>query len=130
MSWVTDVCRFRSTSSFPTGGDPMMPRRHWVWRAVLTAGLILSAGCQTRVNPVGTPVPRPAVGDSVPAPGIARVAPSPAPEPVAAPSVRPAPPALRIAPEASTITADDLGLQLLATFPEGAVPDETSPVRW
>jgi hypothetical protein len=51
--------------------------------------------------------------------------------PVAAPSpIVPAKPALRIAPEASTITADDPGLQLLASDEADPARDRTAEVRW
>ncbi len=88
----------------------MMARRHSIVQAVFAAGLVLVAGCKGKVNPAPVPAP---VSVSV----------------VAQPVIPPKP-AVRISPEAFTITGDDPGLQLLATDEADAARDRTAEVRW
>ncbi|HZW34411.1 MAG TPA: DUF1549 domain-containing protein [Isosphaeraceae bacterium] len=103
-----------------------MPRRRWVVRAGLAVGLVLVVGCRARVALESAPPPGPATaGRPAPAdPGR-----GPAPQAAATP-VRPAPAAVRISPEVSTIAADDPGLQLLAADAADPARDRTVEVQW
>ncbi len=98
----------------------MLARRRLIFQAVFTAGLILIVGCHGRVEPGARPTadrPAPAVSAAVPQ------------QAEASPSL-PVKPAVRISPEAFTITADDPGLQLLATDETDSARDRTAEVRW
>ncbi len=100
-----------------------MPRRCLMVRAASAAVLLLAAGCQHRVEPTSSPA-HPAAEPTtaqVPAPAVPEAAIPPSP---------PAGPAVTISPEAFTITADDAGLQLLATDSAEPARDRTAQVAW
>jgi hypothetical protein len=91
-------------------------------RAAWAATLVLTAGCQGRVDPGGAALP------ATPTP--AQAVSTPATQQAAIPPSLPAKPAVRISPEAFTITADDAGLQLLATDELEPARDRTAQVTW
>ncbi len=97
-----------------------MPRRREMQRAVLAAGLVLAAGCRGRNEPANPAAPATgSVAQAIPAPQPAPMTPSP-----------PVKPAVAITPEAFTITADDAGLQLLASDATEPNRDRTAQVSW
>jgi hypothetical protein len=111
-----------------------MPRLTLVPRAGLALGIILCTGCQTRVAPTSAPTgstaARPADRAGPAANGQTPVS-SLASRPAAAVPPAKAKAPLRIAPEASTIAADDLGLQLLLSRGEdGEARDLTAKAMW
>ena len=97
-----------------------MPRRRVMQRAVLAAGLVLASGCHGRNEPANPG--RPAAGSVAQA--------TPAPQPAATAPSLPVKPAVTITPEAFTITADDAGLQLLASDAAESNRDRTAQVAW
>src|SRR5262249_60408665 len=97
-----------------------MPRRRLVVRAVLAAGLVWVAGCRARVAPVSSAPPAGPATAGAPGPVDRGAGPA---QPVAAIPVRPAQPAVRIAPAEATLTAGDPGLQLLAAGPAEPAAD-------
>ncbi|MFI5460565.1 MAG: DUF1549 domain-containing protein [Isosphaerales bacterium] len=112
-----------------------MPRRRSVLPAGLVLGLAFCMGCQTRVDPTAAPrapaVPKTAGVELHPAPKPPQAASGHAREPASAQANKAAQPAPAISPVAFTITADALGLQLLASRNEGGSPrDLTADVEW
>ncbi len=114
-----------------------MSRRRLILPAGLAVGLIVWAGCQSRVNPVPTTPGSSVATSPIISAGCGPPSSHPrgkdgTPEQVAAstpavPLVKP----LRISPEAFTITPDDSGLQLLAAQDDGGSPrDVTTQVEW
>src|SRR5262249_17348237 len=89
------------------------------------AGLVLAAGCRARVAPMVPPPPGPSTAERP-----AAADPGRGPDQASAPHAVPAKPALRISPEASTIAADDPGLQLLAAGGSGPARDRSAEVQW
>jgi hypothetical protein len=90
----------------------MVARRRLIVQAAFTAGLVLVVGCHGHVDP-GPVVTQPVVT-----------------QPVVTRPAAPAKPAVRISPEAFTITADDPGLQLLAADEADSARDRTAEVSW
>jgi hypothetical protein len=92
-------------------------------RAALAATLVLATGCRGRVEQAASTA-RPAADPPAQADAgaVSRQA--------AAPPSLPARPAVRISPEAFTITADDPGLQLLAADDAEPTRDRTAQVTW
>ena len=97
-----------------------MPRRYPMVRAALAAAFVLATGCQGRVEQRASTAPSAA---SLPAQAVVS-------EPAPAPPSLPVKPAVRISPEAFTITADDPGLQLLAADDLEPARDRTAQVAW
>jgi hypothetical protein len=93
-------------------------------RAACAAALVLAAGCRGRVEPGRAA--RPTTATDVPV----QAAPISAPQQAAISPGLPAKPAVRISPEAFTITADDAGLQLLASDDLEPARDRTGQVTW
>ena len=98
----------------------MMARRLLIAQAAFTAGLVLIGGCGGQVAPMASPNQQ----------ARAESGPSKGPEAVIARPARPTKPGVRISPEVFTITADDAGLQLLASDETDLAHDRTAEVRW
>jgi hypothetical protein len=103
-----------------------MPRRISCLHFGLGLGLLLSAGCGTGQSPAPNPGPQAAVkGPAVPAANPITAAGTGSEH--ATPASQPP---IEITPGSSTITADDPGLQLLASDEAEPARDRTAQVAW